>query len=86
MVSNNSVEETVEPFKMSLSPNPVSSELNIDSDKAIQKVEVYNLSGALVNSQEGNTNTIDMSSLSNGSYFVKVNTEGSITSKIIIKK
>ena len=86
MASNNSVEDTLEPAKLILYPNPVSSELNIDSDRAIQKVEVYNLSGALVNSQQGNSNTIDMSNLSNGSYFVKVHTEGSVTSKIIIKK
>jgi pectate lyase len=86
MASNNSVEETLESAKLTLYPNPVSIELNIDSDKPIQKVEVYNLSGALVNSQQGNSNTVNMSSLSNGSYFVKVHTEGSVTSKIIIKK
>ena len=52
----------------------------------LEDLEVYNLSGALVNSQQGNSNTVDMSSLSNGSYFVKVHTEGSVTNKIIIKK
>ncbi|OOV19606.1 T9SS type A sorting domain-containing protein [Flavobacterium sp. LM4] len=86
MSSHGSVEEEVASAKLALYPNPVSNELNIDSDKAIQKVEVYNLTGALVNSQAGNNNTIDMSDLANGSYLVKVYTENSLTTKIIIKK
>ena len=85
MSSYSSVEE-VASAKLTLYPNPVSNELNIDSDKAIQKVEVYNLTGALVNSQAGNNNTIHMSHLANGSYLVKVYTENSVTTKIIIKK
>ncbi|MEO7976687.1 T9SS type A sorting domain-containing protein [Flavobacterium sp.] len=86
MASNNSVEETLKRSKLTLYPNPVLSELNIDSDKAIQKVEVYNLSGGLVNTQQGNNNIVDMSNLANGSYLVKVHTESSVTAKIIIKK
>ena len=86
MSGNNDVQETVEAAKLTLYPNPVSSELNISSDKAIQKVEVYNLSGALVNTQNGNSNTLDMSNLANGSYLLKVFTENSVTTKIIIKK
>ncbi|MEO8240534.1 MAG: T9SS type A sorting domain-containing protein, partial [Flavobacterium sp.] len=86
MSGNNDIQEVVETAKLTLYPNPVSSELNISSDKAIQKVEVYNLSGALVNTQQGNSNTLDMSNLSNGSYLLKVFTENSVTTKIIIKK
>lgn len=86
MSSHGSVEEEVASAKLALYPNPVSNELNIDSDKAIQKVEVYNLTGALVNLKAGNNNTIDMSDLANGSYLVKVYTENSLTTKIIIKK
>jgi pectate lyase len=86
MSSHSSVEEEVASAKLTLYPNPVSNELNIDSDKAIQKTEVYNLTGGLVNSQAGNNNTIDMSHLANGSYLVKVYTENSVTTKIIIKK
>ncbi|MCI9845339.1 T9SS type A sorting domain-containing protein [Flavobacterium pectinovorum] len=85
-LSDSLTEETVESKALTLYPNPVSGELNIDSDKTIQKVEVYNLTGALVNSQAGNSNTIDMGNLANGSYLVKVYTENSVTTKIIIKK
>jgi pectate lyase len=86
MSGNNDVQETVEAAKLTLYPNPVSRELNISSDKTIQKVEVYNLSGALVNTQQGNSNTVDMSNLANGSYLLKVFTENGVTTKIIIKK
>jgi hypothetical protein len=86
MLANSSVEEEAAYGKLILYPNPVSSELNIDSDKAIQKVEVYNLAGSLLNVQNGNNTSIDMSNLANGSYLVKVHTENSVTSKIIIKK
>ncbi|PXY45588.1 pectate lyase family protein [Flavobacterium hydrophilum] len=86
MSSNSSLEQGLASEKLILYPNPVSNELNIDSDKAIQKVEVYNLTGALVNTQQGNNNSIDMSNLANGSYLVKVHTEGNVTTKIIIKK
>jgi pectate lyase len=86
MLANSSVEEEAASGKLILYPNPVSSELNIDSDKAIQKVEVYNLAGSLLNVQNGNNTSIDMSNLANGSYLVKVHTENSVTSKIIIKK
>jgi pectate lyase len=86
MSGSNDIEEVAETSKLTLYPNPVSSELNISSDKTIQKVEVYNLSGSLVNAQKGNSNTLDMSNLSNGSYLLKVFTENSVTTKIIIKK
>ncbi|GGF01283.1 hypothetical protein GCM10011518_08410 [Flavobacterium limi] len=86
MSANSLVEEEAASAKLTLYPNPVLSELNIDSDKAIQKVEVYNLTGALVNAQQGNNNSIDMSNLANGSYLVKVYTETNVTAKIIIKK
>ena len=85
-MSGNDIQETVEAAKLTLYPNPVSGELNISSAKAIQNVEVYNLSGALVNSQQGNSNILDMSNLANGSYLVKIYTEEGVTTKIIIKK
>ncbi len=85
-MSGNDIQETVEAAKLTLYPNPVSGELNISSAKAIQNTEVYNLSGALVNSQQGNSNILDMSNLANGSYLVKIYTEEGVTTKIIIKK
>ncbi|PXY38821.1 pectate lyase [Flavobacterium cheongpyeongense] len=84
--TNISLEEDVASTKLTLYPNPVSGELNIDSDKAIQKVEVYNLTGSLLNAYQGNNASIDMSNLANGTYLVKVHTASSVTTKIIIKK
>ncbi|MDR7208488.1 T9SS type A sorting domain-containing protein [Flavobacterium piscis] len=84
--ANMEVEEPVKTAQMTLYPNPVLSELNIDSDQTIQKVEVYNLTGSLIHTQQGDNNVADMSNLANGNYLVKVYTEKGVTTKIIIKK
>ncbi|MEM0575618.1 T9SS type A sorting domain-containing protein [Flavobacterium polysaccharolyticum] len=84
--TNSLLEKDVVSTKLTLYPNPVSSDLNIDSDEAIQKVEVYNLTGSIVNTYQGSNTSIDMSNLANGTYLVKVHTENSVTIKKIIKK
>jgi pectate lyase len=73
--------------KLILYPNPVTDQLNISSsDLKVEKVVIYSLTGSLVKSVE-NTETIDMSNLTPGSYLVKVQTtQGISTDKIIIKK
>jgi len=55
-------------------PNPVRDVLNISYNQDISKIEVYNVLGQKVIENEMNTNAaaIDMSSLPNGSYLVKV--------------
>ena len=66
-------------------PNPVRSNLTIASEESITMVEVFNVSGQLLMTETRNGITsIDMSSLSNGVYFVKTHS-GSIsqTHKII---
>jgi pectate lyase len=79
----------VDDFKtqeLKLYPNPVSSNLHISSKVNVQKVEVYNMLGMLIKNVEGNTESIDMSSISNGSYLLKVFTNEGVVDKIIIKK
>ncbi len=75
-----------ETTKLVLYPNPVTNQLNISSDTKVENVMIYNLTGSLVKSLQGNVETIDMSDLSSGSYLVKVITEQRTTDKVIIKK
>jgi hypothetical protein len=60
-----------ESFK--LYPNPVEDYLNIDStNTAIKNIDVYNILGKKIFSTNS-VNRLDMSSFSDGIYFVKIN-------------
>jgi len=71
-------------------PNPSNGKVNVNS--ALSKVEnisVYNVLGALVKEEKETTfnNEVDLSTLTNGIYIIKVKTEaGVITKKITINK
>lgn len=71
---------------VSMYPNPVSGSLFITSDAAVQKADIYSLTGVLVKQIAGNIKTIDMSQLYKGSYLVKVYTEQGVAKQMIIKK
>ncbi len=75
----------IEDANLTLSPNPVNDMLTIRSSSNIEKVEIYNLLGQRVLSE--NTSTIDVSSLSKGIYVSKVYLENdSISTKKFIKQ
>ncbi|QBJ88478.1 T9SS C-terminal target domain-containing protein [Chryseobacterium gleum] len=72
-------------------PNPVVSEVNLMStkDNEIKDIEIYDVSGILVlNKKQANTPQIslDLNSLINGVYLLKVKTEKGMIIKKIIKK
>jgi pectate lyase len=71
---------------LSMYPNPAMNNLCISSDAIVQKVEVYSLTGVLVQHNVGNVKTINMSRLISGSYLVKVFTEKNVIKQLIIKK
>ncbi|MBI3519427.1 MAG: T9SS type A sorting domain-containing protein [Bacteroidetes bacterium] len=74
---------------ISLYPNPTTGVLNVNATEANSSLEVYNIIGSKVFSSalvKGN-NSIDLSGLSNGSYFVKMNSNNQvITKKVVISK
>lgn len=70
---------------ISIAPNPARDILNINSTTAIDKVELYNVTGNKV-SEYFNTNSINVSNLEQGVYFSKIYSQGSITSQKIIKQ
>jgi len=63
-------------MNFSVYPNPTNGTLTIESQKKIDQIEVYNQLGQLVYSDihqyEENKNKIDVSSLSQGHYLVKI--------------
>lgn len=57
-------------------PNPAVDQLNISLNESIKSIEVFDLSGRIVlKKQELLGNTLDISSLHSGSYFVRVSTK-----------
>lgn len=72
-----------------LSPNPASNKIEIqgiNENSLIQTIEVYNTSGNLVYSNSSSSNSVDVSKLENGVYFLKVNTEKSTSTLKFIKE
>lgn len=67
-------------------PNPTSGILNINAVEANSSVEVYNVIGDKVytNTLVKGNNVVDLSSLANGAYFVKLNSNGAITTKKVV--
>jgi len=81
-----SSEENLLSTKINLYPNPTKNSFQIKTTGNIEKVEIYNTLGSLVKTIKSNSKSIDVSELSNGSYFVKVFSEAGFTQKIIIKQ
>lgn len=78
---------TFKKVNLLLFPNPVSNELHISNveNLEIDKIDIYDMTGRLIKNFEGNTKTIDMSSLTSGNYFIKVHTSEGISTEKIIK-
>ncbi|HAR71823.1 MAG TPA: hypothetical protein DCR77_00235 [Flavobacteriaceae bacterium] len=74
--------------EITLFPNPVSNELNIDSKDNIKEVTVFNLTGQQLFSKKGNSKTskIDVSNLKSGVYIVEVKTDKTSKTYKVIKK
>ncbi|WP_323786857.1 T9SS type A sorting domain-containing protein [Psychroserpens sp.] len=75
--------ETVKIF-----PNPVDDVLNIQSNEAIDKVEIFNLLGQRIKALDigSNPNSIDMSDLSQGLYLIQVGINGKDSTYKVLKK
>ena len=77
--------------KVSVFPNPVTSQLSISNNQSsIKQIEIFNIVGEKIYSQQQTTNskfqTINVSALSPGVYFVRVKTNGGISSAKFIKE
>ena len=69
---------------INVSPNPTSGTININSNFNIKKVELYDVQGRVLETQIGETKTIDISEKANGIYFLKITSEkGSKVEKVI---
>lgn len=81
---NNIIEENVN-YTLYIFPNPSNGEFTIKSEKLIEEISIYDISGKLIYVQSLNTKQSSIQlSLGSGMYFVKVKTETGIVTKKII--
>lgn len=66
-------------------PNPVKNILTISTDKTVNTISVYNLTGQLVQ-EVNNSNIIDLSKLLSGVYLLKTKVDGHLETVKIIKE
>ena len=70
---------------LTLYPNPAQDRIKVRSTSLINKIEVYNSLGALMN-QVHNTNEIDVSHYNSGLYFLRIYSNSKFVTKKIIKQ
>lgn len=67
-----------------LYPNPVRNILFIDTSGDIERLEVYNIKGTLIESHDGHFSSLSMDHLETGLYFVKVYTgKGTFVGRVV---
>ena len=73
---------------LNIYPNPVSDKLTIETSEAIGFVEIYNLTGAMVVSQECNSEKaeIDVNNLHEGIYFIRITTDSVTSTRRFVKE
>jgi ELWxxDGT repeat protein len=73
-------------------PNPTTGIVTISSTQAIASIDVFDVTGKLVYSQQNNNNqtstSLNLSNLSNGIYFIHAKTETGVVSKskVVVSK
>lgn len=67
-------------------PNPVTTRLYVGSESEISKIDIYDVSGRLIQSQEGAADVMDVSRLKPGVYLVRVFAGNQINSHVVVKQ
>tara|TARA_R110001592_G_scaffold95159_1_gene274431 strand:+ start:4227 stop:6608 length:2382 start_codon:yes stop_codon:yes gene_type:complete len=73
-------------IRMNISPNPTRDLLKITTADKIEQVTIYNINGSLVKTIQQNNNTINVSELSKGMYFLMVKTNNGIIQAKFVKE
>ncbi|MCA0349472.1 MAG: T9SS type A sorting domain-containing protein [Bacteroidetes bacterium] len=59
-------------FSITIYPNPTQNILNINTQETIKEVSVYDMLGKKVNTNQVSNNTLNVSNLAQGFYFIKI--------------
>jgi hypothetical protein len=70
---------------LSVYPNPATDTIHISAKVALSSLALYNVYGKLILKKENNTNSLDVSRLNSGVYFLEVSTNAEkVVKKVII--
>ncbi len=81
-----SVSEYNQDIEIDIYPNPVESQLTLDSKENIKSLEIIDIMGKTVKSTSTPNQTIDVSELANGNYVLKIQTNKGQAISTFIKK
>ena len=81
-----SINDLERPFNLVLYPNPVSHQLSIDTELKLSKITIIDITGKIIMTTKGNTNTINVADLSDGIYFIQLITEERTLTKKFVKQ
>ena len=81
-----SIQETGVNSSLVIFPNPVKDVLNINYDKAISQIDVYDVNGKLVKTLTTVGSSINVSDLSDGIYMLNIQTEEGLVIRKIVKE
>jgi hypothetical protein len=82
IIKDESLEEYANRFE--IYPNPAENNLYISTDENVNQINIYNIVGVLVYSEQDFNNNIDLSNFNSGVYFIKISTDkGEITKRFI---
>lgn len=70
--------------KVSVYPNPVKDELNIETEYNVETVQVFDLTGKTVLTLKGSSN-LNVSQLTNGVYILRVTTDNGVLTQKLVK-
>lgn len=82
-INTASIEENA--IELSVFPVPANDQLTVKTASDIKKIAVYSLNGKVLIDQTGSLNTIDVSTLSSGSYVLNVTTAQGVSSTQFVK-
>lgn len=78
--------EDVANVKVEIYPNPTTDRLNIECGQTISRIEVLDVAGRTVMSQNGNVNSINTKALAEGVYMLRVMTEAGVSAQKFVKE
>jgi hypothetical protein len=71
-------------FIVNIYPNPVSSQITIDSESEIELIDIFNIYGSLVRTETASS--FSVANLSNGAYILIIRTKNVIVKRHFIKE
>ncbi|MGB0917795.1 MAG: T9SS type A sorting domain-containing protein [Flavobacteriales bacterium] len=83
---NVGINEAAEKIQVAVYPNPVASQFTVTVDEKIESITIVDVAGKTVKSLAFTTNTIDVSDLTKGMYFLQIQTANGLASKQLIKE